>query len=160
MTVRKGTPPLGVYKFKVKVVAAGSKNYMKASETVAVKIAVKQNTWIPEQGHYEDVYETVHVPAVTHEEPVYTTVVDQEAYTTYTTVFYTEDGWSSTDRNAARAHHLEVGGNMWWERIPEEHPAVTHQEQTGTATVVDTPAHDERRKAGTKWVVDVEGHWE
>lgn len=26
--------------------------------------------------------------------------------------------------------------------------------------VVDTPAHDEQRKTGTKWVVDVEGHWE
>ena len=149
-----------MYKFKVKVVAAGSKNYMKASETVAVKIAVKQKTWIPEQGHYEDVYETVHVPAVTHEEPVYTTVVDQEAYTTYTRVYQTEDGWTSTDRAAAREHHIQVGGNIWWDDIAEEHPAVTHQEQTGTTTVVDEPAHDEQRKTGTKWVVDVEGRWE
>ena len=108
-------------------------------------------------GHYEDVYETVHVPAVTHEEPVYETVVDQEAYTTYTTVFSTHDGWSSTDRDAARAHQLEVGGHLAWENIEEYHPAVTHQEQTGTTTVVDQEAYDEQRKVGTTWVVDVAG---
>ena len=119
-----------------------------------------EKKWVPEQGHYEDVYETVHVPAVTHEEPVYTTVVDQEAYTTYTRVYYTRDGWSGTDRDEARQHHISAGGHTWWEDIPEKHPAVTHQEQTGTTTVVDTPAHDERRKTGTKWVVDVPGHWE
>lgn len=116
--------------------------------------------WVEEQGHYEDIYETVHVPAVTHEEPVYSTVVDQEAYTTYTRVYYTQDGWSGTDLAEARAHHLQAGGEVWWEDVPEEHPAVTHQEQTGTTTVVDVPAHDEQQKTGSKWVVDVPGHWE
>lgn len=120
----------------------------------------KQKTWVPEQGHYEDIYETVHIPAVTHEEPVYTTVVDQEAYTTYTTIYYTQDGWSGTDRDEARAHLAQAGGHLQWENIPEEHPAVTHEEQTGTTTVVDVPAHDEQQKTGSKWVVDVPGHWE
>ena len=88
----------------------------------------EQKTWVPEQGHWE---------------PVYTTIVDQEAYTTYTHVYYTRDGWSGTDRDEAREHHAIAGGHLGWYDIPEEHPAVTHQEQTGQ-----------------RWVVDVPGHWE
>lgn len=124
-TVRKGTPA-GTYKFKVKVSADGNKSYKGGSKTVTVRIGVKQSTWIEEQGHWE---------------PVYTTVVDQEAYTTTTRVYYTHDGWSSSDRDAARAHHIEVGGHLGWDDIVEEHPAVTHQEQTGQRWVVDTPGH-------------------
>lgn len=120
----------------------------------------KQKIWVPEQGHYEDMYETVHVPAVTHEEPVYITVIDQEEYTTYITVYYTKDGWSGTDRDEARAHLAKAGGHLQWENIEEYHPAITHQEQIGTTTVIDKPAHDEQRKIGTKWVVDIPGHWE
>ena len=98
-------------------------------ETLHSKWSAKTaKTWIEEQGHYE---------------PVYTTVVDQEAYTTTTRIYYTQDGWSSTDREAVRAHHLEVGGHTWWEDVTEEHPAVTHQEE-----------------AGQKWVADVPAHWE
>ena len=87
-----------------------------------------QKRWVPEKGHWEYTY---------------TTVVDQEAYTTTTRVYYTHDGWSGTDRDAVREHHLLVGGHTWWEDITEEHPAITHQEQTGK-----------------RWVVDVPGHWE
>ena len=52
-----------------------------------------------------------------------------------------QDGWSSTDREAARAHHLEIGGHTWWEDVTEEHPAVTHQEEIGQKWVADVPAH-------------------
>ena len=83
-------------------------------------------TWVPEQGHWE---------------PVYTTIVDQEAYTTYTRVYYTEDGWSGTSRDEAYAHHYATHGNVWWEDVPEYHPAVTHQEQTGQRWIVDVPGH-------------------
>lgn len=83
-------------------------------------------TWVPEQGHWE---------------PVYTTVVDQEAYTTYTVVYYTRDGWSGTDRDEAREHLAQAGGHLQWDNIPEEHPAITHQEQTGQRWVVDAPGH-------------------
>ena len=145
---------------QVRLVKKGGKTPGPAAATFRQGGRTPEKKWVPEQGHYEDVYETVHVPAVTHEEPVYTTVVDQEAYTTYTRVYYTRDGWSGTDRDEARQHHISAGGHTWWEDIPEKHPAVTHQEQTGTTTVVDTPAHDERRKTGTRWVVDVPGHWE
>ena len=159
VTARKGTPA-GTYRFKVRVTAKGNKNYKAGSRTRTVKVTVKNKTWVPEQGHYEDVYETVHVPAVTHEEPVYTTVVDQEEYTTYTRVYHCKGGFTTTDSAAAADYQDQHGGNVWWDDIEEYHPAVTHQEQTGTTTVVDEPAHDEQHKVGTKWVVDVEGHWE
>ena len=119
-------------------------------------------TWVEEQGHYEDVYETVHVPAVTHEEPVYTTVVDQEAYTEEkignmrmddSPLFDTVeelDAWSVANGVSAVSPY----------RVTVEHPAITHEEQTGTTTVVDVPAHDEQQVVDRKWVVDVPGHWE
>ena len=124
--VKKGTPT-GTYKFKVKVTAAGNKSYKKGSKTVTVKIVVKSKTWVPEKGHWEYTYKTV---------------VDQEAYTTTTRVYFTQDGWSGTDRDEACAHQIQAGGHVWWEDITEKHPAVTHQEQTGK-----------------KWIVDVPGHW-
>lgn len=93
------------------------------SNTASIKIPSK---WIKEQGHWE---------------PVYTTVVDQKAYTTTTRLYFTQDGWSGTDRDEARTHQLEVGGHVWWDDIVEEHPAVTHQEQTGQRWVIDTPGH-------------------
>lgn len=134
--------------------------YMAFDSIAATPQSEPQKRWVPEQGHYEDIYETVHVPAVTHEEPVYTTVVDQEAYTTYTRVYIMHDGYTTTDREEARAYSGEHLYCMSWEDVPEEHPAITHQEQTGTTTVVDVPAHDEQQKTGSKWVVDVPGHWE
>lgn len=97
------------------------------SNTASIKIPSK---WIKEQGHWE---------------PVYTTVVDQEAYTTYTIVYYVsspgQKTWSTTDRDAARQRHIQYGGNSWAENVPEYHSAVTHQEQTGQRWVVDEPGH-------------------
>lgn len=98
------------------------------SNWTSVKSIKVPGTWVPEQGHWE---------------PIYTTIVDQEAYTTTTRIYHTIDGWSGSDREEARAHHAMAGDHIGWEDIEEYHPAITHQEQTGQ-----------------QWVVDVPGHWE
>ena len=140
---RKGEYPSGsitlknLKKGKTLYVQAQNCCIMKASydsdlsDIVSIKIPSK---WVKAKGHYE---------------PVYTTVVDQEAYTTYTTTDYCACGYSSNDaeefRNHRKNHAIngEESLNSWTEDIEEYHPAITHREQTGK-----------------RWVVDVPGHWE
>lgn len=96
------------------------------------------------------VTKTVHHEAVTHEEPVYEVVGYYKC---------NQCGAELADSNQMTQHHLENEDTCWSYKV------LSRKVQTGTETIVDTPAWDEEivvTPAKKAWDETVEdgGHWE
>lgn len=138
----------------------------------------RPKTWVAEQGHSEPTYsqiwvqdsaawdETV-VDQAAWDEPVYESqpVYDTKSY------YLCTDGYRTESDADLYAHTKEVnmaGGNVNYSVEYENVQTGTKRVQTGTkhhdavTHVVhhDATGHYENKQTGTRWVVDVPGHWE
>ncbi|MGF7012421.1 hypothetical protein M2145_001353 [Lachnospiraceae bacterium PF1-21] len=110
------------------------------------KPSQKEPVWVPDQGHYENVW--VENMVLVEIAPAKT----EQVYD-YSTYYFTEDGYTTTSKDDCRNHQMSL--------ITQGYSG-SYQEKCHYKTVT-TPAVTEWQDQGyyeQKWVVDVPGHWE
>lgn len=115
----------------------------------------RQRTWVPEQGHYEDVYESQEVK--TGQRWVEDSAAWDEQVPDGERIVCS-DGTVWHDMGSCDAHMEEValaGGSVSY-RVETEYRTV-HHDATGHYEDI---YESQQVKTGRRWVVDVPGHWE
>lgn len=139
----------------------------------------RPKVWVAEQGHSEPTYgqawvqdsaawdETV-VDQAAWDEPIYE---NQPVYEEHSYLVCKLCGFETTNDGALTDHmyeHVMNGENPSSTTVTKKNQTGTKQVQTGTkhhdavTHVVhhDATGHYENKQTGTRWVVDVPGHWE
>jgi hypothetical protein len=131
-----------------------------SSETGSASSSEPTKHWVEEQGHWEDTYEEREVRTGTR------WVVDKEAWdeevTEQITTYVCSDGHEAATAEEADAYVAAAlendGTEITYETVVANvvTDVIRHEEQGHYEDAYET----QKVKTGTKWVVDVEGHWE
>ena len=126
--------------------SSGNKSGSNTSKTKPNTSKSKERVWVPEQGHYEEVWvENMVLVEIT---PAKT----EKVYDYYEYIF-AYDGYTTTDEYDCMNHQKE----LIIQDKPENYTNKRHYKTVTTPAVTEL---QDQGKYEKKWVVDVPGHWE